>query len=353
MMLTAAEIAKRLGCRLEGDGAAGISGPAGIREARPGQISFIGAQRYAAAAATTRAAAVIVGEDWNRPCPAALIRAKDPEKAFAEVSAWFAPPPVPARPGIHPSAIVAENVELGKDVSIGAYCIVEPGASLGDRTAVSAFCYIGHGSVIGEDCKLYQHVGIREYSRIGDRAIVHNGAVIGSDGFGYRQEGAVRRKIPQTGIVVIGDDVEIGANVTIDRARFGETRIGNGVKIDNLVQVAHNVIIGDNSVIVGQAGISGSAFIGERAVIAGQAGIAGHIAVGDDAVVGGQSGVSKDIPPGSFVFGTPAAPFEKVGNIRAHVNRLPELKKKVAEMEQRLAALETNGKNKPRCGEEY
>ena len=344
MKLTVAQIAERINGRVEGNGAAEISSLAGIREAQPGQLTFIAAPRYAAAAGATKATAVIVAEDWSRPCPATMIRVKNPDKAFAELAQLFAPPPIAFPPGIHPSAVIAGDAQLGKDAHIGPHCVVEPGAKIGDRCVLVAACYVGHDASIGEDSKLYPHVTLREYVRIGRRTIIHNGAVIGSDGFGYVQEGAIRKKIPQIGIVVIGDDVEIGANVTIDRARFGQTQIGNGVKIDNLVQIAHNVIIGDNAVVVAQVGISGSTSIGERTILAGQVGIAGHLVIGSDVIAGAQAGISKDIPSGTFVLGSPAYPYDKATKIFAHTARLPELKAKVAALEERLAKLEQKPK---------
>lgn len=340
MQLSVAEIARRLGGRVEGNAEAIINNLAGIREAGQGTLSFIANSRYVAAAAVTKATAIIVAEDWNRPCSAILIRVKNPDKAFAEAAQWFAPPPVIFQPGAHPTALVAESAKLGRDVFIGPYCVIEPEVVIGDRCIVYAGCYIGHGALIGEDCKFYPQVTIREWTRIGKRTIIHNGTVIGSDGFGYVQEGALRKKIPQIGIVVIGDDVEIGANVTIDRARFGQTRIGNGVKMDNLIQIAHNVIIGDNCVIIAQVGVSGSTSIGERTILAGQAGVVGHLEIGSDVIIGAQSGVSKDIPSGTFVLGSPAIPHNKFSAAHAHLMRLPELKEKITLMEERLAKLE-------------
>lgn len=335
-----AEIARRLGGRVEGNPEAMIGGLAGIRDGAPGDLAFVANTRYVAAAATTKATAVIVAEDWSRPCSAILIRVKNPDKAFSEAAHWFAPPPVVFTPGLHPTAVIAESARLGKEVFIGPSCVIEPDVSIGDRCVICAGCYVGHGALIGPDSKLHPHVTLREYSRIGSRAIIHNGTVIGSDGFGYVQEGDTRKKIPQIGIVVIGDDVEIGANVTIDRARFGQTRIGNGVKIDNLVQIAHNVTIGDNCVIVAQAGISGSTAIGPRSILAGQVGIVGHLEIGSDVIIGAQAGVSKDVPPGTFVLGSPAIAHERFLKINAHIMRLPELKDKVTLMEERLAKLE-------------
>lgn len=342
MKLTAAELAGRLGAALEGDGAVEITGVAGVREAGPGEITFVANPRYAADVAATRASAVVVQKAWARPCPApALLRVDDPDKAFARVAEWFAPAPVVPPPGVHPTAIVAQGARLGRDVSVGPYCVIEPGAQVGDGSVLGAACYVGHDAVLGKNVKLYPHVTVRERVRIGDRVIVHNGTVIGSDGFGYTvDEKGARQKIPQIGTVVIGDDVEIGANVTIDRARFGRTRIGRGVKIDNLVQVAHNVVIGDDAVIVAQVGIAGSAEVGAKAIMAGQSGVAGHLVIGEGAIVGAQAGVTKDVPPKTFVSGYPAAPHAKATRLQAHVAHLPDLKKKVDELERRLQKLE-------------
>ena len=290
------------------------------------------------------ASAVIVGEDWEDKCPAVLIRVKDVDRAFDKAVALFAPPPPAITPGIHPTAVIAGDVRLGKDVAVGPYCVLEPGVRVGDRTVISAGCYLGHGTVVGKDGRLYPHVSVREGTCIGDRAIIHSGVVIGSDGYGFVPEEKngklVITKIPQTGTVEIGDDVEIGANATIDRARFGKTRIGNSVKIDNLVQVGHNVVVGDCSGIVAQVGISGSTTIGSRVLLYGQAGVAGHLHIGDGAVIGAQAGVSKDVAPGAHVRGTPAMPDEKMGESHANVMRLPHLKKRVAELERRLAETE-------------
>ena len=342
MAVTVEELARRLGAPFEGDGAQVIRGVSGLREAAPGEIAFVGSPRYAPDAATTAASAVIVGRDWNRSCAApAVIRVENPEEAFSRVVAWFAPPPAPVSPGIHPAAIVSPGARLGEAVSVGPGAVVEAGASIGDRTILSAGVYVGHGVRIGSDCRLYPHVSVREHVVIGDRAIIHNGAVIGSDGFGYTADTqGVWHKIPQIGTVVVGDDVEIGANVTVDRARFGRTRIGNGVKIDNLVQIAHNVILGDHAILAAQVGIAGSSHVGSRVMMGGQAGVAGHLSIGEGAIVGGQAGVTKDVPPGTFVTGYPAAPHEKAARAHAGLMRLPQLKERLAELETRLRKLE-------------
>ena len=226
--------------------------------------------------------------------------------------------------------------------------MLEAGVSVGDRTRILAGCYLGHDSVVGNDCLLYPHVNVRERTRIGDRAIIHCGAVLGSDGYGFvpeQQDGKLTiRKIPQTGIVEIGNDVEIGANVTIDRARFGKTRIGNSVKIDNLVHIAHNVTVGDCTGIIAQVGISGSSTIGSRVILYGQAGVAGHLEIGDGAVVGAQAGVTKDVPPGTYVSGYPAMPHDKAAKAHAGLMRLPQLKERVAEIEKTLSALSSSSR---------
>ncbi len=347
MVLTVAEIARKLGADFEGDGDCQITGLAGLLEARAGDISFLSNPRYATAAADTQASAVVVSLDWARPSKAsALIRAGNPDKAFAQIAEWFTPPAVEHPAGIHPAAVVSPDTNIAKSASIGPLCVIEPGVSVGDRTVISAGCYLGHDVAIGQDSKLYPHVTVRERCQIGNRVIVHNGTVIGSDGFGYTVDGkGVRHKIPQIGIVVIGDDVEIGANVTIDRARFGKTRIGNGVKIDNLVQIAHNVVIGDNTVIVAQVGIAGSAHVGARVIVAGQAGVGGHITVGDGAIIAGQAGATKDVPPNDVVVGFPAVSRREFAQHQANVAHLPALREKVAELEKRIKELEAGQKS--------
>jgi UDP-3-O-[3-hydroxymyristoyl] glucosamine N-acyltransferase len=336
------DIAARLGVGLEGDGDIEITGVAGVREARPGDLTFVSNPRYAAAAAVTRAAAAIVPADWRRPVPCALLRVDRPDEAIARIAELFAPPPVRPAPGVHPAAVVAPGARLGADVSIGPHCTIEPGAEIGDRTVLFAGCYVGHDSIVGPDGLFHSNVSVRERVRIGARAILHNGVVVGSDGFGYTADArGVRTKIPQNGTVEIGDDVEIGANSTIDRARFGRTVIGNGVKIDNLVQIAHNVVIGDHAVIVAQVGISGSSVVEARAVLGGQVGVAGHLTIGEGAIIGAQSGISKNVAPGAFYFGSPAVPMEKFTRTHAHLMRLGEWRRQLDEMEKRLARLES------------
>lgn len=334
------DIAARIGGTLEGDGEVEIAGLASLAEAAAGEITFLANPKYASEVSATAAAAVLVNEDWSGECPCALIRVKSADRAFAEVATLLSPPPVTFKPGIHPTAVVADGATVGENVYVGPQCVIEPGAEIGNNTVLVAGCYVGHDVVLGQDCMLRPHVSIRERSCVGDRVIIHDGSVIGSDGFGYTPDkNGVWQKVMQLGIVEIGDDVEIGANVTIDRARFGKTIIGNGVKIDNLVQVAHNVRIDDHAVMAAQVGISGSTRIGKHVQLGGQAGLAGHIRVGDGAVVGAQGGVTKDVPPKTFVSGYPAMDHRKAKKMHAHVMRLPELRKRVKELETAIEEL--------------
>lgn len=334
---TLEQLAARLGGVIEGNGALTISGVAALKEAEDGDISFLANPRYSSQMQNTRASAVIVAENWTGTCAASLLRVAQPDKAFGEVAMLFAPAPVPRFQGVHPSAVIGKNVTIGNGVSIGPLCVVEDEAQIGDGTVLVGSVHVGYRVRIGAKCLIHPQVSLREYVQLGDRVILHDGTVIGSDGFGYAVDAqGVRTKIPQIGIVVIGDDVEIGANVTVDRARFGKTRIGKGVKIDNLVQIAHNVQIGDHAVIVAQVGISGSTSIGEKAILAGQAGVAGHLHIGAGSVIGGQSAVIKDVEPGSFIFGSPAVKHAEYMKAYALFLRLPEMRRKLADLEKRL-----------------
>jgi UDP-3-O-[3-hydroxymyristoyl] glucosamine N-acyltransferase len=334
------EIVEKLGGTLEGNGELEITAVAGLGEASSGDISFVANPKYAAQIATTKASAVIVPTDWDRPAKCALVRVENADQTFAEVAELFYEAPPKPAPGIHPTAVVAESAQLGEGVSIGANCTVEDGVMIGENTVVSSNCHIGYKTSIGADCLLYPLVSTREFTEIGSRVIIHNGTVVGSDGFGYAvQEDGSRTKIPQIGKVVIEDDVEIGANVAIDRARFGKTRIGKGTKIDNLVQIAHNVVIGEHSVMCGQAGVSGSTTIGSKCILAGQAGLAGHLSVGDGAIIGAQAGVMKNVPEREFVMGSPAMPHLKYKKMVANTILLPKLKEKLKQLEEGLGKL--------------
>ena len=328
------EVAEQIGGVLEGDGELEVVAVAGLGEASKGDISFLSNPKYAAQVAATKASAVIVPEEWDRPAPCALVRVANSDQAFAQAAGiFYEAPPKPA-PGVHPSAVVDESARLGKGVSIGANCTIEAGVVVGENTVVSPNCHIGYKTVVGSDCFFHPLVSIREFSEIGNRVIIHNGAVVGSDGFGYAvQDDGSRTKIPQIGKVVVEDDVEIGANTAIDRARFGKTRIGKGSKLDNLVQIGHNVVIGEHSVLCGQVGVSGSASIGSRVILTGQAGLAGHLKVNDGAIVGAQAGVMKDVPAKEFVIGSPAMPHLQFKKMIANSITLPKLKDRVRQLE--------------------
>ncbi len=313
--LTTGELAERLNAELEGDPAGVIEGVADLRGARVGQVSFAGNPKYLPAVAASEATAVIVPRDAAVESPRpALLRTSDPDAAFAAACALFAPEPVVIPRGVDPRAAVSPDAVLGADVAVGAFAVVEAGAVIGAGTTLYPQTYVGHGVKTGRDCLLYPFASVRERCVLGDRVILHNGVVIGSDGFGYTVDAqGVRTKIPQTGIVVLGDDVEIGANTAIDRARFGETRVGKGTKVDNLVQIGHNCLVGEHSVLCGQVGMAGTTTLGKRVICAGQVGLGGHLTVGDGAVIGGQAGVPKDLPGGRMYLGAPAVPRLEFG----------------------------------------
>lgn len=337
------EIVDKLGGVLEGNGEMEITAVAGLSEAGSSDISFLSNPKYAAQVKTTNAAAVIVPADWDRPAKCALVRVENSDQIFAQAAELFYEEPPKAPAGIHPSAVVDESAQLGEGVSIGANSTVEAGVVIGANTVISPNCYIGYKTTIGANSFLYPLVSTREFSEIGDRVIIHNGTVVGSDGFGYAvQNDGSRTKIPQIGKVVIEDDVEIGANVAIDRARFGKTRIGKGTKIDNLVQIAHNVVIGEHSVMCGQSGISGSTTVGSRCILAGQAGLAGHLEVGDGAIIGAQAGVMKDVATKDFVIGSPAMPHLQFKKMVANTILLPKLKDRIKQLETRVEQSDKN-----------
>lgn len=336
--MTLSEVASMVGGEVFGDSSVVITGISGIKEARQGDITFVANPKYSSLMKTTSASAIITSYEVNNSSKP-LVKTKDPSLAFARLVSLVGPNKVRHPQGVHPTAIVAEGVSLGEDVAIGPYTIIEKGVSIGDSTIIYGGCFIGHDVKIGKDTLIYPQVALRERVEIGDRVIIHSGTVIGSDGFGFATVQGVQEKIPQIGTVVIEDDVEIGANVTIDRARFNKTLIGKGTKIDNLVQIAHNVIVGEHSIIVAQAGISGSTVVGKRVILAGQAGIVGHITIGDGAVVAAQAGVTKSIPNSTKVSGYPAKPHEQAKRVNACLQRLPIAYNKIKELEEQVAKL--------------
>ncbi len=332
------DLAARIGGVLNGDPAVEVTGVAGIREAGPGDLTFLADPRYEEAAAATRAAAILVAAD-HRPFARPVIEHPDPLRAFFSAAALLHPPPPPPPPGIHPTAVIGPGVRLGDRVSVGPHAVLEAGAEVGDRTIVSALVYVGRGVCIGTDGLIYPQVVLREECVLGDRVIVHSGSVIGSDGYGFRREGDRHIKVPQIGRVVIGDDVEIGASCAIDRGTLGDTVIERGTKFDNLVHVGHNVRIGADSLVIAQVGIGGSAVIGQGVILAGQAGIAGHVVIGDGAQIGGQAGVIASVPPGEQLWGTPAMPLHQSKRVYAAIRRTPEILREIAALKAQVAAL--------------
>ena len=333
------DIAARLECRLEGDPEIEIRGVAAIDDAQPGQLTFFTNPKYAAALRTTRASAVILGENADR-APCAMLRARHPYLAFARAVELFADawrPPV----GVHPTAAVGQGVTLGDSVSVGPFAVIGDGARIGARTVIEPHVVIGREVEIGDDCIVHARVSIRERIRIGHRVILQDGAVIGSDGFGFaRRPDGTHHKIPQIGGIVIEDDVEIGANAAVDRPAVGETRIGAGTKIDNLVQIAHGVTIGRNVLLAAQVGVAGSVTIEDDVTLAGQVGVAGHITLGKGVVATAQSGIPNSVDAGAFISGYPAIANRDWLRASAVFRKLPELKKLVADLERRIQALE-------------
>lgn len=333
------DLAARLDCRLEGDGAVEIRGLAGIETAEAGDLTFFANPRYARALRSTRAAAVILaGDAPAAPCP--MLRTEAPYLAFARAVALFADDDAPA-PGVHPASHVADDAALGDGVSVGPFVSIGSGAVVGPRTVIHPHVTIGPEVAIGADCVIHAQAALRERVVLGDRVVVQNGAVVGSDGFGFaRRPDGTHQKIPQHGGLVVEDDVEIGALAAIDRPALGETRIAAGAKIDNLVQVGHGVRVGRNALLAAQVGIAGSTVIGDDVVLAGQVGVNGHVTVGKGARATGQTGITNSVPPGSFVSGLPAIDNRAWRKAASSFAQLPALRKRVAALERRCAELE-------------
>jgi UDP-3-O-[3-hydroxymyristoyl] glucosamine N-acyltransferase len=337
---TVRSLAEFVGGKILGQGAdAVINGIADLRSAQPDQLSFLANAKYEPLARASRAGAILVAPADAAKFDCTRIEVDSPSAAFGRISALFAPPPVRDEPGVHPTAILAPDVVVGEGASIQPYAVISAGVRIGARAVVGAHCFIGEQSSLGEETRLYPHVTVRERSVIGARVIIHSGAVIGADGFGYELQKGRHVKIAHTGYVQIDDEVEIGANTTIDRARFGKTHLGEGVKIDNLVQIAHNVTIGPHSIIVAQTGISGSTSLGQYVTLAGQVGLAGHLNVGDRAVITAQSGLNKDVPAGAVLSGHHALPARESLKLEALARRLPELFARLKELEDKLKSL--------------
>ncbi|MBI3667548.1 MAG: UDP-3-O-(3-hydroxymyristoyl)glucosamine N-acyltransferase [Acidobacteria bacterium] len=322
------EIARILGCRLEGEGEVEITGVAGVEEAGPSELTFLSNPRYIPKVQTTRAAAIIVGRDAGAQRIPALV-SENPYLDFARALELFYRPPRPA-PGIHPTAVIASTAELGEGASIGPYVVIGDRVRIGRRAVLHAHVTLYEGVTIGDDFCAHSHAVVREFCRIGDRVILQNGAIIGSDGYGFARRGdGTHHKIVQAGIVTIEDDVEIQAHACIDRAAVGETRIGCGSKIDNLVQIGHACRVGQNAIICAQTGIAGSTVLGNNVVLAGQVGIINHLHIGDDVQVTAQSGVGHDVLAGQKISGSPAFDNREWLRSTAVFQRLPELQRAV------------------------
>lgn len=335
--MTLREVAERIGGRVAPEHYdTPVTGVASLTDAAEGDISFYGNPKYLNALRASKATAVLVPQNFSEELSAACIWVEKPAEAFAQVLLAFAPAPIKRAPGIHPTAIVAADVSIGAEVHIGPYVVIEAGTVIGDRTIIETQCSIGHGTRIGSDCHFFPRVTVTDRCLIKDRVILHPGVVIGSDGFGYEFRDGGHQKIPQTGIVQIDNDVEIGSNSTVDRARFGRTWIQSGVKIDNLVQIAHNVIVGPHTILCAQVGISGSTRVGTGVTLAGKVGVNGHIEIGDGAIVTAMAGITKTVKPKEILVGLPAKPMKEYKENYVFLRNIRKLYDRVRILEEKL-----------------
>ena len=334
-MYTVADIAKLIGGSLEGDGTASLQGFAGIEQAKAGDLTFLANMKYEPYIYTTKASAVLVAQDFtpSQQCATTLIRVADPYGTLSQLMRLYVSQQEPLWTGVDPTAIIDESVEIPSKCIIGPYVCIERGVKLGEYCIISAHCVISSGCTIGEYTTLHPRVTLYADCSVGHHCRIHAGAVIGADGFGFAPTEHGYDKIPQIGHVEIGDHVEIGANSCIDRATMGVTRIASGVKIDNLVQIAHNCTVDEHTVIAAQAGLAGSAHIKEWCQLGGQVGIAGHLTVGDHSQLGGQTGVLGNLKPHGVVMGAPAMPVGKALRAFAMLAKLPELVRRVDKLE--------------------
>jgi UDP-3-O-[3-hydroxymyristoyl] glucosamine N-acyltransferase len=335
MPFTAAEIAEKLQGQVIGDGSTLLTGFAPASNAKPGDLTFAENQEYFAAADQSAASAILVAGDDFQTAKKTLIKVPNARVAFARVLPLFFPEPSFA-PGIHPSAVVDTTASVDPTAYVGPNCFVGAGAKVGARCVLERLVSIGENAVIGADTRIFPNVTIYQGCQIGERVRIHAGTVVGSDGFGYVFDQGQHRKVPQVGIVILGDEVELGANVTIDRGALGPTIIGKGTKIDNLVQIGHNVIIGEHCIIISQTGIAGSNKLGNYVTVAGQVGLAGHLKIGDRVTITAQSGVMHDIPAGEKWMGTPAQSDKQAKRQLLALQQLPELIRRVKELERQL-----------------
>jgi len=341
MQVKVRDVALFTGGELSGDGGKLISGINGVKEAKESDLAFILDTRYENLIEGSGAACVIIPKSLQGTYKKTVIRVDDPAATLAKIIDFAMPNRIPHPKGRHQTVVVSKTAKLAAGVALGPYVVIEDDAVIGGNTVIYPFCYIGKNTKIGKDCILYPNVTLRENIEIGDRVIIHPGSVIGADGFGYftKKDGS-HAKIPQIGTVIIEDDVEIGACVTIDRARFEKTFIGKGSKIDNLVQIAHNVKLGPNCVIAAQTGISGSTELGKSVVLGGQVGVGDHIKLGDFVVAGGKTGITRSFPANTTLFWYPAKPVDKIRDVLASIGLLPKLFKRVRELEAKIKELE-------------
>lgn len=333
--MTLKRLASELGGELVGNGDLRINSIKDIEEAESGDIAFVFRKRFEFQLEKTRATCVIVPHQVKKSS-IPIIKCKNPNLAFKKSVELLLTHSATRPNNVHKIACVGKGVKIGKGTGIGAYAILEDCASVGDRTVVYPHSYVGHGTSIGKDCLIYPNVTIRENVIMGNNVIVHPGSVIGSDGYGYEKTEKGHEKIPHLGRVIIEDLVEIGACVTVDRAKISNTRIGKGTKIDNLVQIAHNVTIGENCIIVAQCGISGSVKIGNNVMMGGQVGIADNMEIGDNAMLAAQAAIMKSVPPNAIMWGKPARPFKKAKEIYALFDKLPDIYERLKAVERKL-----------------
>jgi UDP-3-O-[3-hydroxymyristoyl] glucosamine N-acyltransferase len=344
MPMNLAEIAQKLGCRLDGNGETLIHGIAGMEHAEAGQISFLANRRYFPLLKTTRASAVLVEDGINIERDATLprlaaLRTSNPYLAFAHAIELFYQAPK-YKPGFHPTALIAKSAKIGVGAHIGPYCVVGEDVQIGRNAVLHSFVSIYQGARIGDDFFAHSHAVIREFCQIGNRVILQNGAIIGGDGLGFaKQKDGTWYKMQQSGPAVLEDDVEVQSNACVDRATIGETRIGHGTKLDDLVIVGHASRVGANTMLCGQVGLAGSTKVGDGCILAGQVGTAGHLSIGDGSVITAKSGIPSDVPPRSMFSGYPAVDNRQWLKTVAALNRLPELQKRVRELEAELERL--------------
>jgi UDP-3-O-[3-hydroxymyristoyl] glucosamine N-acyltransferase len=339
------QIAVRLGCELNGDGEIEITGVAGMERAGPSELTFLANPKYAHKVRQTRAGAILLSEPLTGPAvpggPACLV-SRNPYLDFARVLEWFYQPPRPA-PGIHPLASIAQTASIGEGASIGAFAVVGAHARLGRNAVLHPHVVVYEGAQIGDDFLAHSHAVVREFCQIGNRVILQNGVVVGGDGFGFaKRADGTHYKIPQAGLTIIEDDVEVQSLTSVDRATVGETRVKRGAKIDSLVQVGHACVVGEDNIICAQTGLAGSSVLERNVLLAGQVGVSGHLTVHQDAVVYAQSGIGGDVPPGARISGSPAFAANEWLRAITAFPKLPEILKTVRELRKRIEQLEND-----------